>query len=675
MTVLDEQLMREYQELKQHLLRYNYHYYVLDESLVTDAEYDRLFHRLEQWETEYPSLITPDSPTQKVGAKARYDLRKRRHGTPMLSLANVFSEEELRRFDERVQGLLQSQNLVYHCEPKMDGLAVTVVYQQGVLSYAATRGDGVIGEDVTDNVKTIASLPTQLIGQVPKRLEVRGEVFMHKEVFEAINQEALQSGGKVFANPRNAAAGSLRQKDPKVTAARRLDIVIYTVMASEPVLGETQAAHLQYAISKGLPVVAWRRRVSSADDIQKAYQDLLKERMYLSYEIDGLVVKVDAIKEQQQCGELQRCPRWAVAYKFPAMEAMSSILSVDFYVGRTGVLTPVARLLPVFVQGVMVSSVTLHNMDEIAKKDIRLNDHVIIRRAGEVIPEVVRVVFERRVTESKEIQAPQHCPVCGSPVQKKSGQVALRCMGGVSCSAQLVAIFLHFASRKAMNIDGLGERLIMQLVEKKWVKILSDLLTLTAAQLRTLQRMGEKTTQNLITAIERSKYPSLSRFIYALGIPEVGEAMAERLASVFGTLSAICAATYEQLLAVEDMGPVGAEAVFSYFQSAEAQHLLAAFFQAGLRIQETAPVVASSLSLVGQVFVITGHFEAYSRDQLKTLLEQKGARVVSQVHANITALIVGSKPGSKWAKAQALHLPLYGENELALLLQDKQGEV
>ena len=558
-------------ELREQLERHNYRYHVLDDPEVSDAEYDRLMRELREIETENPDLITPDSPTQRVGATPVGQLREVVHTTPMLSLDNAFTEEDLIGFDRRVRERLDDvESVEYAAEPKLDGLAVSFRYEAGQLVQAATRGDGTRGEDVTHNVRTIKAVPVRLRGKVPEVLEVRGEVFMQIAGFKAMNEKALAAGEKVFVNPRNAAAGSLRQLDPRLTASRPLDVFFYSV-------GETRGWKLPAKHSEsleqlrewGLKISPLLKVVQGAQGCLEYYRDVGARRAKLQYEIDGVVYKVNRLQQQRDLGFVARAPRWAIAHKFPAHEENTVVRGVEFQVGRTGALTPVARLEPVFVGGVTVSNATLHNMDEVKRKDVRIGDTVVIRRAGDVIPEIVKVVLEKRPASATEVLLPAKCPVCGSDVEREEGEAVARCTGGLVCPAQRKESLRHFASRRALDIEGLGSKLIDQLVDEGRVETPADLYRLTLEQLTELERMGEKSAANLVAALEQSKTTTFSRFLYALGIRDVGEATAAALAAHFGSIEALEEATEEQIQEVPDIGPVVAAHVHHFLQQAK----------------------------------------------------------------------------------------------------------
>ncbi|AOV18481.1 DNA ligase (NAD(+)) LigA [Acidihalobacter aeolianus] len=675
--------------LRTQIEHHNYRYYVLDDPEISDAEYDVLLRELQALEAEHPELVIPDSPTQRVGAKPAGGFGEVRHRVPMLSLENCFDDDELAAFDRRVRERLGVEEAIgYVAEPKLDGLALSLRYEDGHLVQGATRGDGTTGEDITQNVRTIASIPLRLRGKAPKVLEVRGEVYMPRAGFERMNAEAAERGDKLFANPRNAAAGSLRQLDPQITAARPLAFYAYG-------LGETgdwpvpprHSAVLEALRGFGLPVSREIRCVEGLDGCLEYYRDIGRRRAELPYEIDGVVYKVDNLAWQAELGFVARAPRFAIAHKFPAEEMPTRVLGVEFQVGRTGALTPVARLEPVFVGGVTVSNATLHNMDEVARKDVRVGDTVIVRRAGDVIPEVARVLTERRPADTQPVELPTACPVCGSEVVRVEGEAVARCSGGLICPAQRKESVRHFASRRAMDIEGLGEKLIDQLVDAGLIDHVDGIYRLTRDQLVGLDRMGEKSADNLLAAIERSRHTELARFLYALGIREVGEATARALARHFGSLEALVEAAeadllterdedikpkdrYPRLQSVEDVGPVVARQVCHFIAEPRNRNVIAALRDLGVVWPDIADrAVAGDSRLVGKTYVLTGTLEGFSRDQAKAALEALGARVSSSVSGKTTAVIAGADPGSKLAKAEKLGVQVLDEAGLRTLLE------
>jgi DNA ligase (NAD+) len=658
-------------QLRAQLDYHNHRYYVLDDPEIPDAEYDRLQHELQSLESEYPDLITPDSPTQRVGAAPLATFGEVTHELPMLSLANAFTEGELRAFDQRVREVLDTEQAVeYAAEPKLDGLAISLLYRGGQLVRGATRGNGVKGEDITANVRTIKSIPLRLIGQGrPETLEVRGEVYIAKRDFETLNERARAEGAKTFVNPRNAAAGSLRQLDPRLTAKRPLSMFCYGVGklegCSRP---DSHSAELEQLRAWGLRVCPETEVVSGADGCLDYYRRIGARRKDLPYEIDGVVYKVNRLNLQRQLGFVSRAPRWALAHKFPAQEELTQIEDVIFSVGRTGALTPTARLKPIFVGGVTVSNATLHNMDEIERKDVHIGDWVIIRRAGDVIPEVVAVVKDRRPADARQVELPARCPVCGSDVIRTPGEAVARCTGALICPAQRKEAIKHFASRRAMDIEGLGDKLVDQLVDQKLVQRLDDIYRLTPEQLVGLERMGEKSARKLLANLEKSKRTNLASFIYALGIREVGEATAQALSLHFGNLDAIMAADAQALQAVPDVGPVVAEHVAAFFHEAHNRQVIASLRALGVTWPDAAPAMSARAELAGRTYVLTGTLANLTRDEAKRRLQALGARVSGSVSKKTTAVIAGAEPGSKYQQAEALGVPVMDEDELLNLL-------
>ncbi|MEP1266026.1 MAG: NAD-dependent DNA ligase LigA [Marinobacter sp.] len=651
-------------ELRDTITEHNYQYYVLDDPRVPDAEYDRLFRELQDLEAQYPDIVTPDTPTRRVGASVETTFEEVVHRIPMLSLDNAFSDEELRDFDRRVKDRLKaSDDIEYVCEPKLDGLAVSLHYESGVLTRAATRGDGYTGEDITANIRTIPSVPLRLRGDnVPELVEVRGEVYMPREGFEALNRRLADKGEKAFVNPRNAAAGSLRQKKPTVTARRPLELCAYSVaLEDESRLPATHWEGLQQVSAWGFRINPEMRRATGAEDCLQAYNELMDKRASLPYEIDGIVFKVNSLALQQQLGFVSRAPRWAIAQKFPAQEELTVIEDVEFQVGRTGAITPVARLKPVFVGGVTVSNATLHNMDEIQRLGVRIGDTVFVRRAGDVIPQVVKVVAERRPDNAREVQLPDACPVCQSDIVQIEGEVVARCSGGLFCPAQRKEAIRHYASRKALDIEGLGDKWIDILVDRELVTTVADLYLLKKADLTGLERMGEKSAGNLIDAIDRSRHPVLWKFLYALGIREVGEATAKALASHFGTLEAIGEADEDALQSVPDVGPIVAGHIRSFFDQTHNQETIQALKDAGVQWQSEA-ITASEKPLKGETWVLTGSLSDMTRNDAKAKLESLGAKVAGSVSGKTSCVVAGEAAGSKLTKAENLGVPVMGES-------------
>jgi DNA ligase (NAD+) len=650
-------------ELRQKINEHNYHYYILDSPIISDAEFDKLFRELQVLETEHPELITPDSPTQRIGAKPLKEFSEIKHKVPMLSLTNAFSDEEVIAFDKRVRERLGTDETIeYVCEPKFDGLSISLVYENGILLHAATRGDGEIGEDVTLNAKTIGSIPLKLRGEnPPKMLEVRGEVIIFKADFENYNKLAAETGEKIFVNPRNAAAGSLRQLDPKITAQRPLRMFSYMVPRfAEHKIPSRQSEVLQLLEDWGFKVNNECKVVAGAEGCLKYFYQLEKKRNDLPYEIDGVVYKVNALNLQVKLGDVSRAPRWAIAHKFAAHEATTEILAVEFQVGRTGALTPVARLKPVFVGGVTISNATLHNMDEIQRKDIHVGDTVIIRRAGDVIPEVASVIKAKRPKHAKEITLPKHCPICQADIVQDTAGAIARCSGGLYCKAQRQENIKHFASKAAMNIEGLGDKLAEQLVDANLVENVADIYELTVEKLAKLERMGEKSAANIIAAIEKSKKTTLAKFLFALGIREVGIATARELANYFGNLDKLMAADVGELQQIPDIGPVASLFITTFFQQKHNHELIEKLRKLGVHWAEGA-VKIKNLPLAGKTFVITGTLESMSREEVREKIEALGGKVSNSVSSKTSYVIVGSEPGSKYTKAKELNIEILDE--------------
>lgn len=662
-------------ELRQIIDKHNYYYYVLDNPQVPDAEYDRLLRELQALENQYPDLITPNSPTQRVGTTPASAFKQVRHEVPMLSLENSFTADETRAFARRIQVRLQDgSHIDFVCEPKLDGLAVSLIYEQGQLVRAATRGDGTTGEDITANIRTIKSVPLHLLGtDYPEHLEVRGEVYLPLAGFEQLNIEATKRGEKVFVNPRNAAAGSLRQLDPNITAQRPLAIFFYGL---GKVQGQTFVKRHSEVLAKlpqwGLRVCPEWRLVNGIEGCLSYHEQILAKRDGLAYEIDGVVYKVDRFDLQEQLGFVSRAPRWAVAHKFPAREELTKIREVEFQVGRTGVLTPVARLEPVFVGGVTVSNATLHNMDEITRKDIKIGDTVIVRRAGDVIPEVISVVLQNRPADVKPVILPSHCPVCGSDVIRPEGEAAARCTGGLFCNAQRKEAIKHFASRRAMDINGLGDKLVDQLVDVGLVHHVADLYHLNKQPLVKLERFGDKSADNLLSAIENSKSTTLPRFIHALGIREVGEATAQNLAAHFIELEAIMHADMNELQTVRDIGPNVAEQIYTFFRQEHNLEIIAKLLKAGIHWPKPQSAQTKhTLPLAGQSFVLTGTLKHMTREQAKERLQQLGGIVSGSVSNKTSYVIAGADAGSKLTKAQVLGIKIIDETAFLELVANK----
>lgn len=660
--------------LRQTLRKYEYHYHVLDNPLVPDAEYDRLMNELKNLEWQHPEWITPDSPTQRVGAKPLEGFAQITHELPMLSLDNAFSDEELDSFLRRIENLIAQdpEKIMFCCEPKLDGLAVSILYENGSLVQAATRGDGTTGEDITANIRTIRNIPLKLnLENPPARLEVRGEVFMPLKGFNILNERALEKGEKTFANPRNAAAGSLRQLDPKVTRQRPLELNAYSIgiYESDDELPSTHYDRLQWLKSIGIPVNGEIRLATGREELLKFYAEIQSKRPNLGYDIDGTVLKVNDITLQEQLGFISRSPRWAIAYKFPAQEEMTVLNDVEFQVGRTGAITPVAKLEPVFVAGVTVSNATLHNGDEIERLGVVIGDTVIIRRAGDVIPQIIGVVKERRPENAKKIHFPTACPVCESAVIRVEGEAVARCTGGLFCAAQRKEALKHFVSRKAMDIDGIGEKLIEQLMARELIHTPADLFKLDLTSLMRLERMGEKSAQNALNSIEKSKSTTLARFLYALGIREVGEATALNLANHFGTLAAIREANLETLIQVQDVGEVVANHIFRFWQEPHNVEVVEDLIKQGVHWQDVVQVEIADNPLKNKNVVLTGTLTQLTRDEAKALLQSLGCKVSGSVSSKTDYLIAGEKAGSKLTKAQELGITVLSEQDFVNLIK------
>ena len=671
----DQTVIAQLKALREKINDYNYQYYVLDDPSVPDSEYDRQMQALQALEAEHPELITPDSPSQKVGGEPLGAFEQVTHEVPMLSLDNAFEEADLKAFEKRLLDRLKADNkLAYSCEPKLDGLAVSILYENGVLVRAATRGDGQVGENITANVRTIANVPLKLRGaDLPERIEVRGEVFMPRDGFEKLNENQRNAGLKVFANPRNAAAGSLRQLDSRITAKRPLMFYAYSLGVVAPddfTLPDSHHERLRQLAEWGIPLCPDIGITEGSSGCLAYYEQILSRRDGLAYDIDGVVFKVDAIALQQQLGFVARAPRWAIAQKFPAQEEMTRLLDVEFQVGRTGAITPVARLEPVFVGGVTVSNATLHNQDEVERLGVCIGDTVIIRRAGDVIPQVVSVVADKRPDDARKIQFPAQCPVCDSQVEKLADEAVARCTGGLICPAQRKQALKHFASRKALDIDGLGDKLIEQLVDAGLLKTPVDIFNLTFPALIQLERMGDKSAANLLQAIHNAKQTTLPKFLYALGIREVGETTAANLALHFQTLEAIQDASLDDLQAVQDVGIVVAEHVFNFFNESHNTEVLEGLLSAGLNWPEIEAPDEADLVLDGKTCVVTGTLSQMSRNDVKALLQQAGAKVAGSVSAKTDFLVAGEKAGSKLAKAQELDVEVWGEERLMAFLTD-----
>lgn len=664
--------------LREEIARHNYAYYVLDDPQISDPQYDALYFELVELEKTHPELITPDSPTRRVGDQPLSGFKSVTHAVPMFSLENAFSQEDLASFQKRILERLPKLNQVeYAAEPKMDGLAINLRYEHGLLTQAATRGDGTVGEDVTHNVRTIQSVPLKLMGQDwPAVLEVRGEVFMSKQAFNRLNQQQIEKGEKAFANPRNAAAGTLRQLDPKITASRHLSFYVYGWgEASAEWQRPSQYAEVIHQLRVwGLPTNPDAKVVSGIEGMEHYYNALLEKRPELPYEIDGIVYKLNAIDHYEELGFTSKFPRWAIARKFPAEEVWTELLGIDIQVGRTGALTPVARLKPVAVGGVVVSNATLHNQDEIVRKDVRIGDTVIVRRAGDVIPEVVGPVLSKRPAETRLFSMPPSCPECGSEVIKEHDKAVYRCSGGLFCPAQRKRALQHFVSRKAFDIQGLGDKLIEQLTEKGWVKHPDDLFRLTEEQLSGLERMAEKSAKNVIDSINKAKQTTLPRFIYALGIPEVGEVTAKHLAQHFQSLEALLAADESQLLEVPDVGEVVAEQIQTFFKQPHNREVIQGLLDEKVhwpQPEANAPVADSPFN--GKVVVLTGTLQQMGRSEAKQKLEALGAKVTGSVSAKTDFVIAGESAGSKLTKAESLGVAVLNEAQWLEMMGENHG--
>jgi DNA ligase (NAD+) len=675
---LFENFPPEIEQLRQQIHHHNYRYYALDDPQITDADYDRLMFRLRELETQFPNSITPDSPTQRVGATPLSAFQTVVHEMPMLSLDNAFSDEDLLAFNQRVQDRLKSaDDIEYACELKLDGIAVSLLYRDGLLVRGATRGDGTNGEDITQNVRTINSIPLRLLGSgYPSVLEVRGEIYMPKAGFNALNEKARAADEKLFVNPRNAAAGSLRQLDSRITASRPLEMCAYSVgWVDGGELPETHSGVLAALKTWGFLT---NRETQVAKNIQEAmafYRRIGEKRDALAYDIDGIVFKVNSRQLQDTLGFISRAPRWAIAYKFPAQEESTILLDVEFQVGRTGAVTPVARLQPVFVGGVTVSNATLHNRDEINRLGIKIGDTVIVRRAGDVIPQIVQVVENKRPVDARDILFPEHCPVCHSPVETIADEAVARCSGGLVCAAQRKEAIKHFASRKAINVEGLGDKLVEQLVDLGLVNNLADIYTLTRDQLAAMERMGEKSADNILAALENSKKTTLAKFIYALGIREVGESTARNFANYFGSFEAMAAADQESLQLVPDVGPVVAHFVAEFFAQESNRLAVAALCAAGIHWDNIEVASPDALPLNGLTYVLTGTLEALSRDDAKAHLLALGAKVAGSVSAKTDYVVAGPGAGSKLAKAEELGLKVMDEPGLLDLLREHGRQI
>ena len=658
--------------LKKTIQEHDHAYYLLDDPLISDHEYDSLFQELKKIESENPHLITPDSPTQRVGGRPLDEFKQITHKKPMLSLGNAFGNDELNAFYKRVTETLDITDIEFSAELKFDGLAISLFYEEGVLKYAATRGDGLVGEDVTHNIKTMKVIPLRLRSDnPPKILELRGEVLMNKEDFLELNEQQKKQDLKVFANPRNAAAGSLRQLDPAVTAKRKLQFFAYGLgEVDTSVHFDYHSQMIDFIESLGVPVSKYSEIVQNNIEMEAYFQKILGQRNALPFDIDGIVFKVNSIKSQNNLGFVSKAPRWAIAYKFPAEEAETIVNDITVQVGRTGAITPVARLKPVFVSGVTVTNATLHNEDEMNRKDIRIGDSVMVRRAGDVVPEVVRVILEKRPNHAIKFTMPKQCPICGSDIERIDGEAAQRCTGQYKCNAQMKQGISHFISRKAMNIDGLGEKIVDQLFEQGMLKNIADIYKLDFAVIENMDRFGKKSVENLKESIEISKKTTLGKFIYALGIRNVGEATSKELAAHFRSLDNLFNATVEDYLMVNDIGPVVAESLVKYFHNANNQQIINSIIASGITWPTLKEINAINSKLNNQTFVVTGTLNSFSRDEIKDLIEANGGKVSGSVSKKTSYVIVGDNPGSKADKANELGVPIITEINLMEMLND-----
>jgi len=660
-------IMSQAETLREQLNYHNHRYYILDDPEIPDTEYDRLFRTLQALESAYPDLQTPDSPTQRVGSTPRSAFSKVEHAMPMLSLANAFNDQEIEDFNKRVFDKLEITEVEYIAEPKLDGLAVSLLYKEGVLVRGATRGDGSTGEDITQNVRTISTIPLRLTGTgYPSLLEVRGEVFISKKGFSALNKQQQEKNEKLYANPRNAAAGSLRQLDSRITAQRPLEMYCYGIGTAG--LPKRHSDILEKLGEWGFRISKEVEVVNSIQDCLEYYKAILTKRDSLPYEIDGVVYKLNRLDQQKEMGFVSRAPRWAIAYKFPAQEEITKLLAIDIQVGRTGALTPVARLEPVFVGGVTVTNATLHNQDEIERKDVRVGDTVVVRRAGDVIPEVVSPVLSRRIKGARRFKMPDKCPVCGSDVERLEGESALRCIGGLYCDAQRKEAIKHFVARRAMDIEGLGDKLIEQLVDEKLINDPADLYLLTKEQYSRLERMAEKSASNLLGALEKSKSTTLARFLFSLGILNVGETTAQNLANYFGTLDAITNTSTDTLIDVPDIGPIVAESIVLFFKQKHNRDVIKKLRKIGLTWSENKSTDKGKQTLKGIIFVLTGSMKNMTRDEAKQKIQILGGKVTSSVSKKTNYVVAGTDPGSKYEKAQQLEITILDENSLMKLL-------
>jgi DNA ligase (NAD+) len=669
---MTEDINKQINYLKSVIREHDHRYYVLDDPQISDHEYDSLLRELKKLEDSHPELITSDSPTQRVGGSPISEFNQIQHSKPMLSLGNAFGIDELEAFNKRINDTLDVNDVEFNAELKFDGLAVTILYENGIMKYAATRGDGSVGEDVTHNIKTIKTIPLKLHGENhPRTFEVRGEVLMDKDDFKELNEYQISLDQKTFANPRNAAAGSLRQLDPKITAKRKLKFYAYSLGQVDQDLRLTNHTDiLEYIHNAGIPISSYSERVVGINQMQHFYEDILKKRNNLPFDIDGIVYKVNSIKNQENLGYVSKAPRWAIAYKFPAEEAETVVNDINVQVGRTGVITPVARLQPVFVSGVTVTNATLHNEDEMLRKDIRIGDSVIVRRAGDVVPEVVRVIKEKRPSTAKVFKMPQYCPICNSQVIRIDGEAAQRCTGQLKCEAQAKQAISHYVSRKAMNIEGLGAKIIDHFFEKGMIKKIPDIYQLDYEEIQKMEGFGEKSAENLRDAIELSKNTTLAKFIYALGIRNVGEATSKDIVKKLGALENVMKASIDDFLEINDVGPVVAQSLHQFFQEDENKVIINNIIEFGVKWDDQAQNVTNNQKLNQQTFVVTGTLENFSRDEIKELIENNGGKVSGSVSKKTSYVIIGDNPGSKADKAAELGVKIINEKQLMELLND-----
>ena len=660
------------ESLKKIIQEHDHAYYLLDDPLISDHEYDSLFKELKKIESENPHLITLDSPTQRVGGRPLDEFKQIAHKKPMLSLGNAFGNDELNAFYKRVIETLDITDIQFSAELKFDGLAISLFYENGFLKYAATRGDGLVGEDVTHNIKTMKVIPLRLrSNNPPKILELRGEVLMNKDDFLKLNEHKQEQNLKVFANPRNAAAGSLRQLDPAVTAKRKLQFFAYGLGEVDTSINfNYHSQMIDFIKDLGIPVSKYSEIVQNNKDMEAYFQKILGQRNTLPFDIDGIVFKVNSIKSQNNLGFVSKAPRWAIAYKFPAEEAETIVNDITVQVGRTGAITPVARLKPVFVSGVTVTNATLHNEDEMNRKDIRIGDSVMVRRAGDVVPEVVRVILEKRPNDAIKFSMPKQCPICGSDIERIDGEAAQRCTGQYKCNAQIKQGISHFISRKAMNIDGLGEKIVDQLFEQGMLKNIADIYKLDFNIIENMDRFGKKSVENLKESIEKSKKTTLGKFIYALGIRNVGEATSKELAVNFRSLDNLFNATVEDYLMVNDIGPIVAESLVQYFHNEINQKIIKSIIASGITWPALKEINAINSKLNNQTFVVTGTLNSLSRDEIKDLVEANGGKVSGSVSKKTSYVVVGDNPGSKADKASELGIPIITEINLMEMLND-----